>query len=81
MTNKVFCSGMNLLPVEYANAQEKKLFLSSILAVYGMSGSKGDVVAKVRAMVGRFGNLSRQNYSKFRRKEMAAKHAEQAKIR
>ena len=46
-----------------------------------MARDRHTVGIAVGAAVGKFGNLTRQNYSKYKRKEMAAMHAEQAKTR
>ena len=46
-----------------------------------MARDRRTVGIAVGAAVGKFGNLTRQNYSKYKRKEMAAMHAEQAKTR
>ena len=46
-----------------------------------MARDRRTVGIAVGVAVGRFGNLTRQNYSKYKRKEMAAMHAEQAKTR
>ena len=73
---------MSQLSLVYANNDEKKLFITKLLATYGSSsGQKGPIRRVVRDIIGKFGSLTRQNYAKVKRKEMAAKHAEQAKIR
>ena len=73
---------MSQLPLAYAGNEEKKDFVQKLLATYGSStGQKAPIRRAVREIVGKFGSLSRQNFAKVRRKEMAAKHAEKAKIR
>ena len=73
---------MSQLSLTYASNDEKNNFVTKLLATYGnSSGQKEPIRRIVRDIVGKFGSLTRQNYAKVKRKEMAAKHAEQAKIR
>ena len=70
---------LNNLPKAYANENEKLHFRNKLFSSYTNQNTNN--IGHVSEIVGRFGNLTRQNYSKYRRKELAAKHAEQARIR
>jgi hypothetical protein len=80
--NQLLQFGLTQLSETYARSDEKSLFHQKIMACYASTTSSKSIVSSaICGVVGRFGNLTRQNYGKFRRKEMAAKHAEMAKIR
>ena len=85
--------GLSKLPSSHATDKEKLYFHTRVMDCYratvqngqmqqgAMARDRRTVGIAVGVAVGRFGNLTRQNYSKYKRKEMAAMHAEQAKTR
>jgi hypothetical protein len=74
-------NGLNILNVEYANDNDKLHFRDELMTALNRNDSRKNILNSVLEIVGRFGNLTRQNYGKYRRKQLAAKHAEMAKIR